>query len=172
MRFIRITVAATALAVGLGSIAADASARPARHAPAAVALSGPIVVDVSRLRQLGLGPTADVVQDAVLAELRPQPLPASGRLVVRVDALSLSAFAGPDSGGGGGSDGGGGGADFDYMQGEALIVGPGGEILRRAPINMSLPSSSGGAYYLPGVDRRRIVELSRNFARWVGRELG
>jgi hypothetical protein len=168
----RLPLAALAAALAAaGALAPPAFARPVRAA-ATAATAAPLVVDVSRLRALGLGPSADLVQNTVVDELRSRPLPTSGRLVVRIDSLSLSAFAGPDGAGGGGGDGNGGGGNFDYMQGEGLVIGPGGEVLRRIPIVMSTPSSSGGPYYLPDVDQRRLMELSRNFARWVERGLG
>ena len=149
-----------------------ADARPASVRPAA---SSAVSVDVSRLRALGLGPTADIVGQ-VLADEIGAAAGSDGRIVVRVTGLSMNSFAGAEGGGGGGGgDGGGGGGgagENDYMEGEVLLLGPGGAILRRNPIVMSLPSSSGGAYYRADAERQRVIELSRNFARWARRELG
>lgn len=159
-----------ALALAAAPLAGSLPAS-ARAAPRVAAVGAPIVVDVARLRALGLGPTADLVERTIASELRDHALPAGGRLVVRVTGLSMSSYAGSDTGGGG-SAGNGGATNNDYMEGEALIVGPRGEIVSRYPLVTNQPSSTGGAYYLPGAEQRRIIALSRNFVLWIERQLG
>lgn len=168
-------VLVAALFAGTAALSGAAAARPARGMPRA-AIDSPVVVDVSRLRALGLGPTADLVQSTIASELRGHA-PAGTRLVIRVNALSMGFYAGGDSGGGGGGGGGtggsgGGGVGTDSMEGVGLIVGPGGEIRASYPIVLSLPTDSAGAYYLPDNEQRRVVVLSQNFVRWIERRLG
>ncbi len=171
----RLCLVAALLSAAPVAGASRPEARPASGQPTAAEPASQVSVDVSRLRALGLGPTADLVGQSVADELRDVARP-GGRVVVRMIALSMNSYAGTEGGGGGGGggDGGGGGGgagENDYMEGEVLLVGPAGEILRRDPIVMSLPSNSGGPYYLEGSERRRVIELSRNFARWVRRAL-
>lgn len=168
-----------AIIVGLLGIAPLALAAPAtarsRHASRDVrphAAPG-LVIDVSRLRALGLGPTADIVQAVLAGTLAGQRSSRPGTtLVVRISAISLSAFGGTNSGGGGEGSGFGGASNNDYLEGEALVVGPRGEIVDRLPQLMALPSTSGGAYYLPGSERRRVETLSQDFGLWLKRRLG
>lgn len=146
------------------------AALPAEARPRGSVAPG-VVVDVSRLRALGLGPTADLVQAAVARELA-GGLPAApgARIVVRLTGLSLNSYVGSSSGNGGGGAGAGsigGGGDYDYLEGDLLVLGPRGEILAQRHQVSSSPASSGGAYYLPGAERRRVEAISRNFAGWL-----
>ena len=131
--------------------------------------SSSIVVDVDRLRALGLGATAEL--QSVLADR------IGGRnLVVRITGLTLSAYAGGGGGGGGAGGGGGGGrggggGETDYLEGEALLLGAGGEIVARHPQLLALPSSTGGAWYRPDNEQRRIVILARYYAQWLRRTI-
>ena len=147
----------------------SAMARAARLPPQA---APSLVVDVSRLRALGLGQQADIVRTVIARTLAEDTPQVRGRLVVRITGLSLSSFGGTNSGAGAVGTGAGGAVNNDYLEGEALIVGPGGQIVDRVPQLMALPSTSGGAYYLPGQEFRRVEELSRDFALWLKRRLG
>ncbi len=113
----------------------------------------------------GWGPNAQAVTRVMAAELRSQ-LGAQGRggarLVVTVEGISLSSYAG--GGGGRFSDGGG---ETDYLESVAVLVGPRGELLGRFPVLSAIPSSSGGAWYLPDVDQRRLEALARHNAAWI-----
>lgn len=164
-------VAALATLLGAASLAPDPAA--ARPRAGAVQASSGIEVDVSRLRALGLGPVAEVIGAAVADALRAEAGERGygGRLVVRLTALSLNAYAGSNSGGGGGFGGGSGGsgADYDYLEGEILVVGPRGEILSQRPQLSAVPASSGGAYYLPGAEKRRVIAVAQHFAAWARR---
>lgn len=158
-----------------------AGSDPAMARPKVVGVQpAPVSVDVSRLRAFGLGPTADLIASAIGDELRGYAV-RGGRLVVRVTGFSMNAYAGTEAGSGGGGGGGGGGSggaggggagENDYIEGEALVLGAGGEILSRQPIVFALPSNSGGPSYLPGSEQRRVIAISRDFARWVRRDLG
>jgi hypothetical protein len=132
-----------------------------------------IVVDASILYARQDIVTADLLHDALEAELHSDFADRLGgsdaRLVVRITGITLNAFAG------GGRDsfslGGGGGMNTDYLEGEALLVGPHGEVLARYPQLSAIPASSGGAWYLPGSDDRRVVALVKHFGGWLRRTI-
>ena len=128
-----------------------------------------IAVDVGPLRAKGLGPYADAVRTVLGAELArayaERMGPRGARLVVRVDAISMSSYAGRD-----GSRWFGGGTSTDYLQGEAILLDPRGEILARHPQLSALPSSSGGAWYAPGAEERRLSALAAHYAGWLRRD--
>lgn len=103
-------------------------------APAAQTRFSSVSVDASILYKQQGGAAADLLRDALEAELRQDFADRLGgrgpRLVVRITALSLSDYAGGE----GGRFGFGGGAtSSDYLQGEALVVGAKGEILGAIP---------------------------------------
>ena len=129
-------------------------------------------MDVGPLKTQGLGPYADLVGSTLEAELRrafADLMARSGpRLVVRVTGLSLRAYVGGSSSRLGGS----GGTSSDYVEGEAVVIGRGGAVLRRHPQLSALPASSGGAWYLPDNEQRRLAALSAHFAGWLRRALG
>jgi hypothetical protein len=157
-----------------GAALASASVGQARSQP----FVGPgrerfssVVADVSALRSREVGPMADLLQQVLTAELRKEfagrlggPAP---RLLVRITGVSLNAYAG--SGSGGGRWGLGSGTNNDYLEGEALVVGRRGEILARYPQLSAVPASSGGAWYLPDSEQRRVVALAQHFAGWLTR---
>jgi hypothetical protein len=121
---------------------------------------------------VGLGPYAEFVRSAVLAETRRAFADRLGgpgpRLVVRITSVSLSSY----SGGGGGRHGGG-STDTDYLEGEALVVGGRGEILGRYPQLSALPAGyAGAAWYDPLLDRKRTVALAQHYASWLRSTIG
>jgi hypothetical protein len=124
---------------------------------------------VSVLRSRDIGPTADLLQQVLTAELRKEFAGRLGgpgsRLLVRITGVSLNAYAGS----GGGRWGLGSGTNNDYLEGEALVVGRRGEILARYPQLSAVPASSGGAWYLPDSEQRRVVALAQHFAGWLTR---
>lgn len=161
------TRAASLVLAALALLApAAAEARPRGSAASAPA----IVVDVSRLRALGLGATADRLQAAIARELAAGGV-AGTRFSVRLTGFSLASYAGADGPGSGGRDGGGGGGVVDYVEGDYQVLGPGGEILAQRSQVSSSPASSGGAYYLPGAEERRIDAAGRTFALWIKRSV-
>src|SRR4051812_7768148 len=92
-----------------------------------------VVVDASVLRSRDIGPTTDLLQQVLTAELRKEFAGRLGglgpRLLVRITGVSLNAYAGS----GGRRWGLGSGTNNDYLEGEALVVGRRGEILARYP---------------------------------------
>jgi hypothetical protein len=128
-----------------------------------------VAADVSVLRSDSVRPTADLLQQALTAELRKEfagRLGGAGpRLLVRITSISLNAYVGS----GGGRWGLGGGTNNDCLEGEALVVGRRGEILARYPQLSAVPASSGGAWYLPDSEQRRVVALAQHFAGWLTR---
>jgi hypothetical protein len=150
--------AAAALATSLG----PADARPRRAPPQPA-----VVVDVSALRARGLAVEADIVQQTIAREIA-RGGPRTGRVYVRITGLSLSAFVGgAGTGAGHRGSGGSGGVSSDYLEGDFQVLGPNGEVLAGRPMVVNAPASSGGAWYLPGSEPRRIEAIARNFAGWV-----
>ena len=149
-----------ALAAGL---ALPASAQEPAQAFSAVS------VDVRPLRAKGLGAYADAVGAALQAELatafRDRIRPGAPRLSVVVTGISMQAYAGGE----------GrfvrGGAPNDYLEGEALVIGRRGEVLARHPQLSALPASSGGAWYLPDNEQRRLAALCGHYAGWLRRRI-
>lgn len=139
------------------------SAGPARFAS--------VTVDASPLYGQQHGPVADLLHDALQTELRQDFASRLGgrgpRLLVRITALSMNSFAGGE----GGRFFGGGATSTDYLEGEALVLGPRGEVLARYPQLSAVPASSGGAWYLPDAESRRVVALARHFGAWLNRSI-
>ncbi len=133
--------------------------------PAAAQGVSAVRVDVTPRVAAGWGPNADAVRRVMTEELRNQ-LGAGGRggarLLVTVEGISLSSYAG--GGGGRFSDGGG---ETDYLESTAILVGPRGEVLGRFPVLSAIPASSGGAWYLPDNEPRRLVALAKHNAAWI-----
>ena len=132
-----------------------------------------VAVDVGSLREQGLDAYAEFIRQALLAEMRrafadrlggPGPV-----LVARITGVSLNSYAGSGSSRGRSL---GGGSDNDYLDGEALIVGPRGAVLARYPQLSALPASSGGAWYDPLSEQRRTVALAQHYAAWLRRTIG
>lgn len=136
------------------------------QAPVPLAFSS-VGVDVSHLRAIGSGPFADIVQGAMTDELRrvfADRIGPGPRLVVRVTGLFLTTLP---EGGGGRFRHGGGSSSTDSLDGEALVVGPRGEILARYPQhNNVIPQ---GAWYDPLNERKRADAVARNYAQWLRR---
>lgn len=165
------TLASTTRFVALGAAAfavAAAGAGPARPDPAGFRT---VAVDVAPLRAKGLGLYAEEVRAALESELQQAFADRIGRserrLVVRIDGISLRSYAG-----GGSPRFGGSGTQNDYLEGEALVLGRRGEVLARHPQLSAVPSSSGGAWYLPDGETRRLRALAAHFAGWLRQALG
>lgn len=166
------------LGIALGSLALGATPSLAQFAePVAPSRFSGVAVDVGPLLAKGLGRYAEFIRTALLSETRQAFSDLLGgpgpRLVVRITGVYLSGYVGgSDSSGRGSGGGGGGGSNNDYLEGEALIVGPRGEVLSRHPQLSAVPASSGGAWYTPGFEERRTAELARHYALWLRRDLG
>lgn len=150
------------LATGAGILSAVAGTFPAMAQSPGTAYFSGILVDVSALRQRGYGIQSDwVEQDLVLALKRQfsgRLIRNAPRLLVQVTSVSLGTFAGARE------------KSSDFMEGTALILDKSDAVLAEYPIFLALPTSSGGAWYLPDVDRNRVRSLSIAFAGWVQRK--
>ena len=169
----RTAAAARTSTTGAGDVGAAGSAGSAlaQYAPAAVPQRfSSVAVDVDRLHALGLGPYAEFVRSALLAETRRAFADRIGRggprLVVRITGVHLSSFAG------GGGDRHGGGIHSDSLDGEALVVGPRGEILARYPQLSATPAGSASAWYDPQSEKKRTLYLAQHYASWLRRTIG
>jgi hypothetical protein len=120
-----------------------------------------ILVDVNYLRSLGAGPTADVVQRVIgteLLRLYAGRLQRGGpELVIRVRTVQLASVFGYE-----------GRNASDYMEGDLLLVGPRGEVLRQVPQVLAVPA---GYSTSVGDEQRRLVTLAQTFAAWVPRRI-
>jgi outer membrane murein-binding lipoprotein Lpp len=163
-----LSLGAAALA-GLG-LAGCQTAAPARGTGGSI---GSIAIDVTPLNAQGWGSNAALVKATMESELarifagRVQR--GSPRLVVRVDSILTASYVGNSGSGGGGRFGGDSNAANDYLTSEARLIGPRGEVLATFPVLSAVPASSSGAWYLPGIDTRRLETLARHNASWIGR---
>lgn len=127
---------------------------------------GAIRVDARRLGPQGWGENAPRIAYALEQELARQlgPLRRRGGPTLHVTVLGLWLA----SAAGGGSPGE--GTTNDTMDTVAEVIDR-GRVLFSREIRSTLPSSSGGAWYRPDVDQRRVVALLENNAQWIGRYL-
>lgn len=137
---------------------------------AAERLAG-VQVDVRLLIELGNGPQAEALRADLMAALKDSFADRIGGggplLVVRVKGLSINPYVGS----GGGRNGLGSGTQSDYLDGEALLVGPRGAVIARHPQLSAMPSSAGGAWYDPDSERRRVTAIAEHYAGWLRRAL-
>lgn len=126
-------------------------------------LSG-VQVDVSLLRAAGHGPMADIVAAAMAEELRrafADRITARGpRLVVVVRELHITQFLRSGSS----RD-----VSSDSIDGEALLVGPRGEILARRP---QLAVLGAHARATEPNEFGRADAVARHYARWLRWTMG
>lgn len=145
------------LAAALGGTAAILIDVPTQAA------TGSVRVDVSRLVQQGWGPNATLVK----TELE-RALAGSGRagstLVVSVLRINMPSYSGGDTEETGGTT--------DGMESEARLIAADGRVLASYPIVSSSPASSGGAWFAPGFDARRLAAVVRTNAAWIRRYVG
>jgi hypothetical protein len=143
----------------------------------ATAQSGPrfgrIVIDVAPLVAKGLGGGyAERVRQLLTASFAKEFAGLVGgsgpTLVVQIKSISMSSFV---DGGGAFRWDSGGGPGNDYMDG-TLITQSGKTVLSRVPMLGALTATSGGAWYLPDNEDRRLKALSDFYAYWSRRKLG
>jgi hypothetical protein len=150
----------------LGAVAGSAAASDFPATP----LFSDIRVDVRPLLDKGAGLQAEALAADLTDALRKNFAGRIGgrgpRLVVVVSSLSLRPYAGS-----GGRPGFGGNFQTDYMEGEALLVGPKGQVLGRHPQMTATPSSYGGAWYDPQFEGRRLAAIADIYAQWLARDL-
>lgn len=92
-------------------------------------------------------------------------------LVLRVDSLTISGDGGFSRRGRGRGASAFGDVN-DYLEGEGLVIAPGGAVLGRYPVLSSLNASYSGSSYISGSDERRISNIGWHFASWVRRNMG
>jgi hypothetical protein len=127
-------------------------------------------VDVGPLKAKGLGSFADLVGAAALEELHrsfADRIDRRGpRLIVRLTGIFLTSS--PDGGGGRWWRDGGGGGGSDSLEGEALAVGPRGEILARHPQLAVLDVRTS---ILTPNEPGRAAAVAQHYVRWLRRQL-
>ena len=133
---------------------------------------GAIRVDTSRLAAQGWGQRSQEIRRDLERQLATTLAPMIRRggptLTVTVKGVWLASWAG----GGGGGRPGDGGASNDNLDADYVLTGPRGEILGNWTILSNIGSGSGGAWYRPDVDQRRVAALIENNALWIKRYLG
>ncbi len=155
-------------------LSAIAGSMLATHGPASAQARtiGAIRVDASRIAVQGWGERSREIERALARQLSATLAPMIRRggptLHVTVKGVWLASFA---SGSGGGKPTGGGGS-MDNFDADYALVGPRGEVLGNWPILSNIGSDSGGAWYRPDVDDRRVAALIENNALWIKRYLG
>ncbi|MDP3603436.1 MAG: hypothetical protein Q8R85_19920 [Bosea sp. (in: a-proteobacteria)] len=133
---------------------------------------GAIRVDTARLAAQGWGPRSQEIKRDLERQLATTLAPMIRRggpvLTVTVKGVWLASWAG----GGGGGKPGAGGASMDNFDADYVLTGPRGEVLGQWTILSTIGSDSGGAWYRPDVDQRRVAALIENNALWIRRYLG
>ena len=118
-----------------------------------------IVVDTKPLQVRGWSGEASVIGPRLQASLQRELAGRIGRggpvLTARVHSVRLSSYTGADRGG----------IPSDYLEGE-VIVGS-----SAFPMLVTQASSSGGAWYLPDNEQRRLIAIADSFASWIKRRV-
>jgi hypothetical protein len=146
----------------IGGLAVSTVALGSVEAPAATPAIGAIRVEVDQLAAKGQRANAAMIKAGLereLADLRAGARGAGARLEVDVTGLYLTSYSG-------------GSAAFhgnDSLESEARLISPGNRLIARYPIRATLPPSSGGAWYRPGGEQRRIEALIASNAQWIRR---
>lgn len=157
--------------LGLTGAALTLSPALVKAALAQARTIGAIRVDTSHIARQGWGENAERIRIAMERQLAETlgPLYQRGKgatLHVLVKGVWLSNFAG-----GSGRSTGGGGSN-DNFDSEITVFGSRGEVLQTFPILSVVDSGSGGAWYRPDVDQRRVAALIENNSLWIKRYLG
>lgn len=132
---------------------------------------GAVRVDASAIAAQGWGDNArgigqDLQRQLVLA-FGPAYQPGAGpTLDVVLRGLRLTAYTG--GGGGGGRRGDGGNNGSDSLDSQTTLVDR-GRVIGNWPIVSSLSPTSGGAWFRPDVDQRRVAALVAGHASWIRR---
>lgn len=153
----------------IGSAALAAGGLASFQALAQGAPVGAIRVDARRLGPQGWGENSGRIARALEQELARQLGAQRQRggptLYVTVQGLWLASYAGS------GMAGDGSGSGNDNMDSLAELIDR-GRVLASYPIRSTLHPGSGGAWYRPDIDQRRVAALLENNALWIKRYLG
>lgn len=146
----------------LGGLAASTFVFAGSGARAAQPAIGAIRVEVDGLAAKGQRANATMIKAGLereLASLRAGGRSAGALLEVDVTGLYLTSYSGGSVTIHGN----------DSLESEARLIGPGNQLIARYPILATLPPSSGGAWYRPGGEQRRIEALIASNAQWIRR---
>lgn len=128
-------------------------------------------VDLSPLQRQGMaGPMLGVISAAIHRAFDPWLAQRGGGAIVRIDVVSMTGYAG---GGWGSTQGRGygiGGGSDDSIAGEVILTDGHGRVVSRFPMHNALAPDSGGAWYDPNVDARRLNALATHWAQWAVRQ--
>ena len=119
-----------------------------------------VAIDTSKIAVSGHRHLASALKPMLAAELSKALGPRLGRsggvLTVRITKIDLGIYGGQDAGQG---------QIDDQLWGVVIVPG-------RAPIpiRVVLPPDTGGAWYAPNADERRVHRLIEAFAHWAARE--
>ncbi|WP_372423177.1 hypothetical protein [Salinarimonas chemoclinalis] len=158
-----------ALVLAFGALSGQAAAQPA-------VLIGEIRVDVSPLREKGVGDYADLLRTSLERALEDRfagRLGAGGsRLTVVLERFELRGWGSGESDDGPFGFGmpGGGSLAADELAGVATLS-EGGRVLAREPLRVALPPGQSGPWHTPDFEQRRAVALAESFAGWLARRL-
>jgi hypothetical protein len=118
-----------------------------------------IVVDTRPLQARGGGAAASIIGPRLQASLQRELAGRIGRggpvLTARVHSVQLSTFTGVERGG----------VPSDYLEGEVIAGG------QAFPMLVTQASSSGGAWYSPENEARRLIAIADSFASWIKRRV-
>ena len=118
-----------------------------------------IVVDTKPYEARGGGAHAAILRSRLQSSLQREFAGRIGRggpvLVARVHSVQLSFYAGVGRGG----------VPTDYLEGE-VIAGR-----QSFPMLVTQASDSGGAWYLPDNEVRRLIAIADSFASWIRRRV-
>ena len=139
----------------------------------ALAQRSAVRVDLSPLQRQGMGgPMLGIISAAIHRALDPYVAARGGGVIVRIDSVSMSGYAGGGWGSRQGHGYGIGGGSDDSMAGEIIRTDATGRVINRFPMHNALAPDSGGAWYDPQVDGKRLDALASHFAQWVARQAG
>lgn len=123
---------------------------------------GTIRVDTGPLAAKGQSATAAMIRPMLERELASLRSGHGATLQVTVTGLYLTSYAGGQAVT----------MANDTLESEARLIGADGREIARYPILAITAPSSGGAWYRPDVNRRRIEALVASNAQWIRRYLG
>lgn len=138
---------------------------------AALAQRGGVRVDLSPLQRQGLGaPMLNIISAAIHRAFDPWLASHGGGAIVRIDTVSMSGYAGGGWGSRSGHGYGSGSGSDDSIAGEIIRTDAQGRVISRFPMHNALAPDSGGAWYNPDVDARRLDALATHWAQWAVRQ--
>lgn len=148
------------------------AAAPVASAPA-FAQRSTVRIDLSPLQRQGMGgPMLGIVAAAIRRAFDPWLAARGGGAIVRIDSISMAGYAGGGWGSARGRGYGVGGGSDDSMAGEIIRTDAQGRVIARFPMHNALAADSGGVWYDPQVDARRLDALATHWAQWAVRQSG